>query len=60
MPDQIPEQIKNQRSDVLLALTEKNSGEYRKKLLGRTVKVLLEEEAPLVEQHIWQDIPENM
>ena len=44
MPDQIPEQIKNQRSDVLLALTEKNSGEYRKKLLGRTVKVLLEEE----------------
>ncbi len=44
MPDQIPEQIKNERSDVLLALTEKNSGEYRKKLLGRTVKVLLEEE----------------
>ena len=32
MPDQIPEQIKNQRSDVLLALTEKNSGEYRKKV----------------------------
>ena len=44
MPDQIPEQIKNERSDVLLALTEKNSGEYRKELLGRTVKVLLEEE----------------
>lgn len=47
MPDQIPEQIKNQRSDVLLALTEKNSGEYRKKLLGRTVKVLLEEEGTI-------------
>ena len=47
MPDQIPEQIKNQRSDVLLALTEKNSGEYRKKLLGRTVKVLLEEESSI-------------
>ena len=47
MPDQIPEQIKNQRSDVLLALTEKNSGEYRKKLLGRTVKVLLEEESTI-------------
>lgn len=47
MPDQIPEQIKNQRSDVLLALTEKNSGEYRKKLLGHTVKVLLEEESTI-------------
>ena len=47
MPDQIPEQIKNERSDVLLALTEKNSGEYRKKLLGRTVKVLLEEESTI-------------
>lgn len=47
MPDQIPEQIKNQRSDVLLALTEKNSGEYRRKLLGRTVKVLLEEESTI-------------
>ena len=47
MPDQIPEQIKNQRSDVLLALTEKNSGEYRKKLLGRTVIVLLEEESTI-------------
>ena len=47
MPDQIPEQIKNQRSDVLLALTEKNSGEYRKKPLGRTVKVLLEEESTI-------------
>ena len=47
MPDQIPEQIKNQRSDVLLALTEKNSGEYRKKLLGRTVKVLMEEESTI-------------
>ena len=47
MPDQISEQIKNERSDVLLALTEKNSGEYRKKLLGRTVKVLLEEESTI-------------
>ena len=44
MPDQVPEQIKSSRSDVLLDLTEKNSSEYRKKLLGRTVKVLLEEE----------------
>ena len=44
MPDQVPEQIKSRRSDVLLDLTEKNSSEYRKKLLGRTVKVLLEEE----------------
>ena len=44
MPDQVPEQIKSRRSDVLLDLTEENSSEYRKKLLGRTVKVLLEEE----------------
>lgn len=52
MPDQIPEQIKNQRSDVLLALTEKNSGEYRKKLLGLHCKSF----AGRRKHHWWNNI----
>ena len=44
MPDQIPEQIKNERSDVLLRLTEENSRRYRERLVGRSAEVLMEEE----------------
>lgn len=44
MPDQVPEQVKSARSDVLLALTEENSRRYRERLIGRTVEVLMEEE----------------
>ncbi len=44
MPDQIPEQIKNERSDVLLKMTEENSKNYRARLIGRTAEVLMEEE----------------
>lgn len=43
MPEQIPETVKTKRSDVLLALTEKNSADYRKKFLGNMVEVLMEE-----------------
>ena len=43
MPDQIPEQIKNERSDVLLRLTEENSRRYRETLMGQCVEVLMEE-----------------
>lgn len=44
MPDQINGRIKNERSDILLRMDERLSGEYRKTYLGRTVSVLLEEE----------------
>lgn len=43
MPDQIPEPVKTERSDVLLALTARNSENYRRRLIGSTVEVLMEE-----------------
>ena len=43
MPNQIAENVKSERSDVLLALDERLSDEYRKEYIGKTVKVLLEE-----------------
>lgn len=44
MPDQIPEPVKTKRSNVLLKLTEENSLDYRKRLIGQTVEVLMEED----------------
>lgn len=43
MPDQIPENIKSERSTELLELNEILSNGYRKKYIGKKVKVLLEE-----------------
>ncbi len=43
MPEQVPEQVKARRSDILLALTEENSLKYRKKRVGTRQDVLLEE-----------------
>lgn len=43
MPDQIPENIKSERSAELLELNEKLSNGYREKYIGKNVKVLLEE-----------------
>lgn len=43
MPDQIPENIKNQRSERLIALSNSMSEEYRTLFLGRIEKVLFEE-----------------
>ena len=44
MPDQVPDTIKADRSDILLAMEEKQSGEYRKTYIGKEVSVLFEEE----------------
>lgn len=44
MPDQIPEQVKTARSDVLLELSEQNSTIYRKRLVGKNQEILVEEE----------------
>lgn len=41
--DQIPEQVKTQRSNRLLKMAEAHSEEYRKAFLGRELEALLEE-----------------
>ena len=43
MPDQVAEQDKSARSDALLELERRMSEEYRRRLLGTTQEVLLEE-----------------
>ncbi|MGN0355370.1 MAG: tRNA (N(6)-L-threonylcarbamoyladenosine(37)-C(2))-methylthiotransferase MtaB [Muricoprocola sp.] len=43
MEGQIPEEIKTQRSHVLLALNEKNRRLYQEKFVGKKVEVLFEE-----------------
>lgn len=47
MEDQIPEEIKTKRSDVLLTLSRKNRQAYQRRLLGRRVEVLMEESCVL-------------
>lgn len=44
MPDQVPEEIKNQRSEELINCSEGMSKEYKAGFLGRIEKVLFEEE----------------
>lgn len=43
MENQVPEQVKAERSDVLLELTERMSREYRESFLGCEKEVLMEE-----------------
>ncbi len=44
MPDQLTDRQKSSRSDVLLALTERDSCEYRKSFIGEKLMVLWEDE----------------
>lgn len=44
MPDQVPEAVKKERSEKLLALGHRMSREFRRYYLGRQVTALLEEE----------------
>lgn len=44
MPDQIAEDVKNERSSKLIALAHEMSMEYRAHFLGRIEKILIEEE----------------
>lgn len=53
MPDQIPEEIKTERSNVLLALEQQQSKAYRATFIGRKVKVLLEEEKEIEGKIYW-------
>lgn len=43
MPDQVPEQVKTERSNQLLQLEKEMSNEYREQLIGQRAEVLLEE-----------------
>lgn len=43
MPGQVPEQVKNQRSDALLELEKRMSNQYRESFVGGRVSVLFEE-----------------
>lgn len=43
MEGQVPEPVKTRRSDLLLKLTEEQSIAYRRRLIGKTVEVLMEE-----------------
>jgi threonylcarbamoyladenosine tRNA methylthiotransferase MtaB len=47
MPNQIPEPVKTERSDVLLKLEHKMSEEYRRSFLNQTLEVLLEEKVTI-------------
>ena len=44
MKDQIPENVKGDRSQVLLAMTQEHSAEFRHYFIGKKTSVLLEEE----------------
>ena len=52
-PDQVPEIVKNTRSEILLELTEKQSKEFRKKWIGKPVEVLFEEEKEIDGRTYW-------
>ena len=44
MPDQVPEEAKTRRSNILLDLSRKKQAAYEQRLLGTTQEVLIEEE----------------
>jgi threonylcarbamoyladenosine tRNA methylthiotransferase MtaB len=42
MPDQIPEKVKNERSEIIRNISDVNKRQYRKSLIGKTQNVLVE------------------
>lgn len=53
MENQVPEQIKTKRSDVLLAMDEKDSREFREYYMNKITDVLLEEEKVINGKNYW-------
>ncbi|NLO09600.1 MAG: tRNA (N(6)-L-threonylcarbamoyladenosine(37)-C(2))-methylthiotransferase MtaB, partial [Clostridiales bacterium] len=47
MEDQVPEEIKNQRSNVLASVAKKMSEDYMSDFMGRIEKILIEEEVSI-------------
>ncbi len=55
MPDQIKEEVKKARSELLLALAEEMSRTFRRRFLGQTMTVLLEQ----MKQGLWEGLTDN-
>ncbi len=53
MDHQLPEEIKNARSNILLAMEREDSKEYRKHYIGKEAEVLFEEEK-IIEGQVFQ------
>lgn len=53
MPDQIPEQIKTERSAELLELDTMKRAAYEKTLIGKEVEVLIEEQIEVEGKKVW-------
>ncbi len=53
MPDQVPEEIKNERSGILIGVGEELSEAYRKRFIGREVSVLTEQKGMLFGQEVY-------
>ncbi|MCR4999641.1 MAG: tRNA (N(6)-L-threonylcarbamoyladenosine(37)-C(2))-methylthiotransferase MtaB [Lachnospiraceae bacterium] len=53
MPDQVPEEKKSERSDVLISMADKMSLEYRQSFFGKKVQVLFEEQEEIDGKIYW-------
>lgn len=53
MENQIPEQVKTQRSNILIAMEEKDTAAFREYYLGKEVEVLFEEKKEIDGQEYW-------
>ena len=53
MDNQVPEQIKTVRSNIMLEMDEKKRVEYEKDFVGKEVEVLFEEKITKNEEHYW-------
>ena len=60
MENQVPEQIKTKRSNVLLELDEKKRKEYEEKFIGKTVEVLMKKKLKKTEKSIRQGIQKSI
>ena len=53
MEGQIPEQVKADRSAVLIQLGEENQKQYEAEFAGKTVEVLVEEQSVIDGKEMW-------
>ena len=53
LPDQLPEQIKKERSRVLIALGQEHQREYMEQFFGKKKEVLFEEQQKIQGQTYW-------
>ena len=53
MKGQVPENVKGERSDVLLSLTKAQAGRFRESFYGQEEEILLEEKAAVEGKEYW-------